>query len=81
MTRLNVSEVRDGFAEAINRVAYRGERIVVHRRDRALAALVPVEDLRLLEQIEDRIDIDEARRALAEPGTVSWEDLKAELGL
>lgn len=38
----------------------------------------------LLEAIEDRVDIAQARKALAEArarGTVRWADLKAELGL
>jgi hypothetical protein len=38
---------------------------------------------RLIEQEEDRIDAEEARKALADPGNeaVSWEEAKKELGL
>jgi hypothetical protein len=32
--------------------------------------LVPLEDLALLEQLEDRIDIEEAKRILADPDEV-----------
>ena len=84
MTRINASEVREDFAEILNRVAYRGERIVVHRRGKDVVALVPVDDVALLQALEDRIDLDEARKALAEAkakGTVHWEALKTELGL
>ncbi len=84
MTRINASEVREEFAEVINRVAYGGERIVVHRRGKDVVALVPVDDVALLQALEDRIDIEEARKALAEAkvkGTVGWEALKTELGL
>jgi hypothetical protein len=35
----------------------------------------------LEEEREDRIDVEEARKALAEEGSVSLADLKAELGL
>jgi prevent-host-death family protein len=84
MTRLSTSDTRKEFAEALNRVSYGGERIVLHRRGKDIAALVPVEDLRLLQELEDRIDLDEARAALAEAkrkGPVSWRELKKELGL
>ena len=42
------------------------------------------EDLEALEAIEDRIDLDDAREALADAkknGTVSWESLKRKLNL
>ena len=84
MVRINASEVREDFAEVLNRVAYRGERIVIHRRGKDVVALVPVEDMALLQALEDRIDIEEARKALAEArskGTIRWDELKTELGL
>jgi len=84
MTRISASEAREDFAEVVNRVAYRGERIVVHRRGKGVAALVPIADVELLQALEDRIDIEEARKAIAEAktkGTVGWDTLKAELGL
>ncbi len=84
MTRLAAGQVRKGFADALNRVAYGRERIVLHRRGKNVAAMVPVEDLALLEELETRVDLEEARAALAEArkkGTISWEKLKAKLGL
>src|SRR3989304_3116964 len=84
MTRLAAGAVRKDFADALNRVAYGRERIVLHRRGKNVAAMVPVEDLALLEELETRLDLEEARAALAEArkkGTISWEKLKAELGL
>lgn len=68
----------------MNRVRYKGERVVLHRRGKDVAALVPVEDLRLLEELEDRIDLEAAREALKEAekmGTVPWEEVKKKLGL
>jgi prevent-host-death family protein len=64
--RLTISEVREDFAETLNRVAYRGERIIIHRREKNLAAIIPIEDLMLLEELEDQSDIKAAREALAE---------------
>ena len=60
MERLNVVELRSSLAEVLNRAEYRGERIVIHRRDKDAAAIISMEDLRLLERLvreeEDRID-------------------------
>jgi prevent-host-death family protein len=69
---ITASEARDEFAEVINRVAYGGERVVIRRREKELAAVIPLEDLRLLERLieqeEDRIDAEEARKAPGRSG-------------
>jgi prevent-host-death family protein len=84
MARLAASKVREGFSDTINRVAYGGERVILHRRGKEVAAVVPMEDLKLLEAIEDRIDLEEARKSLThvkKHGAIPWEKLKAGLGL
>ncbi len=74
------SAARTELADIINRAAYAGERVIVHRRKKPVAAVVPLSDLELLEHLEDRIDLEEARRRLNEP-TVSWTRIKKDLGL
>jgi prevent-host-death family protein len=84
MTKLTVGQVRDQFADALNQVAYRGERIAIERRGKTVAAVVPIADLELLEALENRIDLEAARAALASmetEGTDTWESVKAELKL
>lgn len=82
MTHLPASKAREQFADVINRVTYRGERVVLERRGKGVAALVPVEDLELLEALENKLDVEAARAALAEKGpNIPWSKLKAELGL
>ncbi len=86
MTRLRASALRENLADALNRVAYGGERIVLERRGKQVAALVPLDDLALLNALEDRIDLDAARKALAEMKTkgrkpIPWETVKRQLGL
>jgi len=84
MTRMTTGEARQSFSDTVNRVAYRGERIVLRRRGKDVAAIVPVEDLKALEDWEDRLDNDAADAALAEvkeKGTVPWEKVKADAGL
>src|SRR5688500_14242986 len=66
MGHLPSSKAREGFADTINRVAFGKERVVLRRRGKEVAAVVPIDDLRLLEELEDRIDLVDARAALAE---------------
>jgi prevent-host-death family protein len=68
MTRLPASQVRTELADTLNRVAYGGERIVLHRRGKDIAALVSMADLELLRTLEDRLDNEAADKALSEPG-------------
>ncbi len=53
--KITSSAARNEFAELVNRAAYGGERVIVHRRKKPVAAVVPLADLELLEQLEDRI--------------------------
>jgi prevent-host-death family protein len=67
MTRLTVSKAKAEFSEVVNRAAKTKERTVVSRRGKGIAAVVPIEDLRLLEHLTreemDRQDIEDARKA------------------
>jgi prevent-host-death family protein len=66
MGHLPASKAREGFSDTINRVAFGKERVILRRRGKDVAAVVPIDDLRLLEELEDRIDLIDARAALAE---------------
>lgn len=75
---------RQNFSELINRVAYGKDRVLLTRRSRPLVAVVPIEDIALLEAMEDRDDLKAARAALREvkhKGTIPWTRMKKELGL
>jgi prevent-host-death family protein len=67
MTKINISEAREELPEVINRVAYGKERVIVERRGKDLAAVLPMEDLRMPERLEqeerDRRDLAAARLA------------------
>jgi prevent-host-death family protein len=78
---LKLSEVRSSIAELVNRVHYRGERVIIGRSGKELAALIPMRDLRLLEglieEAEDRIDVAETDRILSEePESIAWEEVR-----
>ena len=82
MTPLEVTDARQKLADTINRVAYGKERILLRRRGKDMAALVPVEDLALLEELEDRSDVEAARAALAESKRrIPYEQARRSLGL
>jgi prevent-host-death family protein len=86
MTRLAAGKVRQEFAEIVNRVAYGRERVVVRRRGKDLAAMIPVEDLMLLEELEDQLDLEEAEKVLANAKArhekpIPWDKAKKKLGL
>jgi prevent-host-death family protein len=81
---ISTVKAREQLSTVINRAAFGKERIVLTRRGKEIAAVVPIEDVKLLEELEDRIDLEEARAALAEAkskGTIPWEKIKTDLGL
>ena len=84
MGQVNTVDARAQFSEIINRAAFGKERVTLTRRGKEIVAVVPIEDVKLLEALEDKIDLEEARAALAEAkkkGTVSWEKIKNGLGI
>jgi prevent-host-death family protein len=82
--KVSTAKAREQFSDVVNRVAYGKERVILTRRKKELAAVVPIEDVKLLEELENRLDLEDARAALLDTkkkGTVSWEKIKLELGL
>ncbi|MBU0482708.1 MAG: type II toxin-antitoxin system Phd/YefM family antitoxin [Proteobacteria bacterium] len=81
-TTISTADARKHFAEIVNRVTYGKEPIVLTRRGQEVAALVSIDEFELLQQIEDHIDIEDAKKALAEPGeNISAEEVWKQLGL
>jgi prevent-host-death family protein len=81
---MNVTEARDNFSDVINRVAYGHERVCLSRGGKDVACMVSVEEAKVLELLEDRFDLLDALAALEEvqtAGTISWGDVKRDLGL
>jgi prevent-host-death family protein len=82
--QLTTSEAREQFSDVINRAAYGKERVILTRRGRALVAVVPIDDVHLLDALEDRMDLDDALAGISEAkteGTISWLELRARLNL
>lgn len=65
-SRLATTAARAELANAVNRVAFGGERIVLKRHGKDCAAIVSLDDLQRLEELEDAYWTREAHKALAE---------------
>jgi prevent-host-death family protein len=78
MLRMGLTDVRRRLRDTLRRVQSGGERIMLERQGRPVAALVSLEDLELLEEIEDEYLNRLANASEAEPGEdVPWEQVKA----
>ena len=53
MTNVTAAQARSQFGELMNRAVYGKERILLTRRGKVLAAIVPAEDIDILEELED----------------------------
>jgi prevent-host-death family protein len=74
----NAAQVRKGFAEYVNRVAYGNERVLIERRGRPIVALIDMTDYQILldhEARQDQADAAEARDILAHPERHRWQTL------
>jgi PHD/YefM family antitoxin component YafN of YafNO toxin-antitoxin module len=81
MINLPTTQVSENFESTLDQVVLEGERIILQLNGKAVAALVSIEDLEILAELEDELDLEAAQEALQEPGTVSWESVKTSLGL
>jgi prevent-host-death family protein len=78
---INSAKARRSFAHLLNETGFGGHRIVVTRKGKAVAAIVPLEDLEAIQALEDERDVKEAKRILSDPESefIPWEQAKEEL--
>lgn len=86
MAKVSTSTARKDFSDLVNRAAYGKERVILTRRGKILAALIPAEDLDLLEKLEDQLDAEDAKKALRKfrrsgGPAIPWEKVKKNLDL
>ncbi len=79
MNQVSVSRLKESLSEYLNRAAYGQERIVVASRGKPKAAVISIEDLERLEEMEDALAAQEALAEYEQGQTISLEALIAEL--
>lgn len=80
---ISTDEARTDLDALADRVGETGERIVLTRNGKPVAALVHVDDaisMQALEDLDDRKAVEEALAEIEQRGTVPWGGVKAELG-
>ncbi len=83
---IGIAEIRNNLADALNRVIYTGERVILERRGKPAAVIVSLDDLAMLEAIEDGEDVKAAKRAIAKmkrkgEKPIPYAQVKKQLGL
>lgn len=63
---MTVAQAKNQFSDLLRRAEYAGERVVVHRRGKPVAAIVSTRDLERLQALEDAEDARDAAEALRE---------------
>lgn len=53
-TTYTVGEARENFAEIINRVAFGGERLILTRHGKPIAAMVPASEVVILDFVREQ---------------------------
>ena len=84
MNKVTTAEARKNMAELLNRAAYGKERFVVTRHGKGLVAIVPLEEVTLLDRLRallSKRDLEAALTAMNESGTSSWDDVRKDLDL
>ncbi|MEL6443663.1 MAG: type II toxin-antitoxin system Phd/YefM family antitoxin [Bacteroidota bacterium] len=85
MSTITTVDARNQFSDILNRAAYGREHVVLTRRGKEIAALIPMEHLQILEQVlaklEDDLDLAEALRVLDDEGdeVLEWEEVARDL--
>jgi PHD/YefM family antitoxin component YafN of YafNO toxin-antitoxin module len=79
--QLDVSEARKSFADLISGVGFGHERVVLCRNGKALVALIPLDDLKFLEVLEDQYELNAARESMKNSESIGIKDMKKRLNL
>lgn len=82
-TVINTVDAKEQFTDLVNRVAHNNERVILTRRGKEIAVLIPIDDLKVLQDSQDKYDLREAIESLKEArnaGTISLDKLKEDIG-
>lgn len=66
LSAVSLGDLRKDLGDVVNRATFAGERTAVTRHGKTVAAIVSVEDLELLDELERRADLEALREARRE---------------
>jgi len=82
LKKITTADARKKFANLVNQVAFGNDSFILTRRGEPIAAIISMKELKLLQDLEDQLDIEDAWEAKKEAGeSIPWEELKKELEL
>lgn len=82
-TSITTVDAKEQFSDLLNRVSHAKERIILTRRGKEIAAIIPMEDLAQLEHRQSTSDLQDATDALKmtrTQGSITLEALKEKIG-
>jgi prevent-host-death family protein len=79
--KINSAKARRSFSDLLNETGFGGHRTVITRKGKAVAAMVPLDDLEAIQVLEDQKDVTEAQCILSDKESefIPWEQAKKEL--
>ena len=84
MKEVTTAEARKNMAELLHRAAYGKERFVVTRHGKELVAIVPLEEVTLLDRLRTLLsskDFEAALAAMHESEPQQWDEVRRDLDL
>lgn len=81
-SHMNTIDAKEEFADVISRVSHHKERIILTRRGKEVAAIIPIDDFTLLQASQNKNDLEEAAESLRESrekGTITLDELISDM--
>lgn len=82
-TSITTLEAKEDFNDLVSRVSHNKERIIITRRGKDIAVIIPIEDFVLLQASENKFDLHDAMESLKEArsqGTITLQEFKDQIG-
>lgn len=81
MSKYSMAEARKNLAELTSKVRYANERIILTKEGKDAVAIISIEALRLLEELEDRLCAIASEKSIENDDMFSEEEAKKLLGM
>ena len=73
---VGIHEAKTNFSALVSRAAFAGERFIVQRHGKPMAAIISLKELQMLEELERQADLEHLNQAIAtSEGTVPFESV------